>query len=149
MPGQPSEFFVGVNLPWIQYGCDFGANAWQPGGGIAQPDRRARVCDVFDRLAGAGLTTVRWFMLCDGRAGIRFDGQGRAAGLDTHLFRDLDAALDVAARRGLALVFVLFDFSWWRRARTTEGVRMGGHRRETVDPAHPARSALECGAKER
>jgi len=25
MPQQPSGFLVGVNLPWIQYGCDFGA----------------------------------------------------------------------------------------------------------------------------
>ncbi len=32
------SFGVGVNLPWIDYGQDFGASAWRPQGGVAQPD---------------------------------------------------------------------------------------------------------------
>ena len=36
-------FLIGANLPWIHYGIDFGANAWRPDGGVAQPDERAQL----------------------------------------------------------------------------------------------------------
>jgi hypothetical protein len=83
---------------------------------------------VLGRLAGAGLTTVRWFLFCDGRAGIRFDAGGRPLGLDAFVFRDIDAALGISTSRGLALIFVLLDFTWCRRGRVVNGVRLGGHR---------------------
>ncbi len=132
MSPDPSSFLVGANLPWLQYGCDFGANAWQPDGGVACPGRRRRLEDAFARLAGRGLTTVRWFMLCDGRAGVRFAGDGTAVGLDDCFWRDLEAGIEEAGRRQLSIVFILFDFTWWRRRRWVEGVMCGGHRRATA-----------------
>jgi len=78
---------------------------------VAQDERRERLRSVFERLARSGLTTVRWFMLCDGRAGIRFDDAAHIAGLDDCVWRDGDAALEEATRAGLALVFVLSTFS--------------------------------------
>jgi hypothetical protein len=50
---------VGANLPWFQYGCDFGANAWQPEGGVAHPDRRQRTDRALARLADSGLSIER------------------------------------------------------------------------------------------
>ena len=47
-------FLIGANLPWIRYGIDFGANAWRPGGGVAQPEERARLENTFERLAATG-----------------------------------------------------------------------------------------------
>jgi hypothetical protein len=123
------SFLTGVNLPWIQYGCDFGANTWQPEGGVARPERRQRVREVFDRLSGLGLATVRWFMLCDGRAGVRFTDGGLADGLDEWFWRDLEAGIEESSKRGLSVVFALFDFTWWKPRRTVEGVRCGGRRR--------------------
>ncbi|HEY3380717.1 MAG TPA: hypothetical protein VGK32_03055 [Vicinamibacterales bacterium] len=128
-------FVVGVNLPWLQYGCDFGANAWQADGGVAQPERRRRLTEVFARLADRGLTAVRWFMLCDGRAGVRFAGDGTAVGLDDCFWRDLEVGVEEAGRHGLSVVFVLFDFTWWKRRRWVEGVACGGHRRATTSAA--------------
>jgi hypothetical protein len=128
---EPS-FLVGANLPWLQYGCDFGANTWQPDGGVARPDQRKRLEAALGRLADHGLSLMRWFLLCDGRAGVRFERDGTPAGLDDCFWRDLEAGVECASRHRIAVVFVLFDFWWWRRRRWVEGVACGGHRRATT-----------------
>ncbi len=122
-------FVLGANLPWLQYGCDFGANAWQPDGGVGRPEQRARLRASFARLTDRGLTAVRWFVFCDGRAGVRFDAPGLVRGLDDMFWRDLEAGVEEASRAGIVLVPVLFDFPWCRRARHVDGVVCGGHRR--------------------
>jgi hypothetical protein len=136
----PTDFFVGVNLPWLQYGCDFGANPWQPDGGVGRPEQRERLSEVFGRLADRGLTAVRWFMLCDGRAGVSFADDGSVAGLDDRFWRDMEAGVEEAGRRRLSIVFTLFDFRWWQRRRWVEGARCGGHRPATS--SRPRRDAL-------
>jgi hypothetical protein len=126
MAASPDTFFVGVNLPWLTYGCDFGANAWQPEGGIFETGRQDRLHELFARLAGAGLRTVRWFVFCDGRAGIEFDDIGAPRRLDACFLRDFDVGLALASRHGLSLMPVLLDFLWCRRRRVVRGVRLGG-----------------------
>lgn len=119
-------FLIGANLPWVHYGIDFGANPWRPDGGVSQPEERTQLEDAFTQLAASGVRYVRWFLFCDGRAGIRFSDGGRPLGLDDFVFRDLDAALDIAARRGIRIMFVLFDFLWCEPASVTRGVQMKG-----------------------
>lgn len=119
-------FLIGANLPWVHYGIDFGANAWRPEGGVAQPEERAQLENAFAQLAAAGARYVRWFLFCDGRAGIRFTEGGRPLGLDAFVFRDLDAALDIAARHGIRIMFVILDFLWCKPASVTRSVQMGG-----------------------
>ena len=94
----------------------------------------------FDTLVAAEITTVRWFLFCDGRAGIRFDAQGDAIGLDDCVLRDLDAALSVASDAGVRLMFTLFDFHWCRPRTRVGGVDLGGRRRLLADQR--ARAAL-------
>jgi hypothetical protein len=118
-----------VNLPWLTYGCDFGANAWQPEGGVGRADRRARLDEIFARLAAGGLRTVRWFVFCDGRCGIEYERKGQPLGLDRFFRRDFETALAAASRHGLSLIPVLFDFTWFRRARRIDRVVLGGRRR--------------------
>lgn len=124
---------MGANLPWLHYGIDFGANAWRTGGGVAQPEERSEVDQAFAQLAASGVQYVRWFLLCDGRAGIRFTDptRGRADGLmpielDDFVFRDVDAALAIAAHHRIRVMFVLLDFLWCNPASVTHGVQMGG-----------------------
>ncbi len=119
-----TDFLVGANLPWLTYGCDFGANAWQPAGGLARPNAKARARDVLKRIASTGAQAVRWFLLCDGRAGLEIDGDGPR--LDAAVLDDLDAALGLLDDSGLAAMFVLTDFTWFGRARMVNGVKIGG-----------------------
>jgi hypothetical protein len=119
-------FFVGVNLPWLSYGGDFGQNAWQPQGGLARPEPRARLDAVFARLAGQGFTTLRWWLLGDGRAGLRTDADGRLLGLDDAFFADVDAGFASAERHGLRLIPVLIDFLWFADVKVENGVQTGG-----------------------
>src|SRR3954471_5041073 len=114
---------IGANLPWITYG-DFGANAWQPAGGVQT--RLETLAAALDRVAMVGIRRIRWFLLCDGRAGILFAPDGTPLGLDEWFFADVDAALDAAAERDIEIMFVLLDFLWCDHARIEAGVQLGG-----------------------
>jgi hypothetical protein len=134
------EFFVGANLPWLRYGIDFGANAWRLNGGVGEPDAQRELDTTFAQLAASGVRALRWFLFCDGRAGIEFDASGRPRRLDPFVFRDIDAALAAAQRHGLRILFVLLDFVWSDPARMVNGVQIGG--RSAVLQDVEARRAL-------
>jgi hypothetical protein len=110
------QFAHGCNYPWsaeggqIFYGLDFGANVWGSHLGIST--RRASVERDFAEMAGLGLRVVRWFVFCDGRAGILYDDRDLPAGLDPYFFHDLDAALDIALAHDIGLDLVLLDHTW-------------------------------------
>jgi hypothetical protein len=133
------EFVVGANLPWIDYGQDFGACAWRPRGGLAQPERRERLRRALGELAGHGASLVRWWLLGDGRAGLREDGEGRISGLDDRLLADVDAGVLALREAGLLTQFVLVDFLWLDAGRTVSGARLGGRRDHVRDPSRRAR----------
>jgi hypothetical protein len=134
------SFAAGANLPWLSYGGDFGANAWRPGGGCAHPDARERLRKQLEALAASGATVVRWFVYCDGRAGLIHAPDGGAAGLDDRVIPDMDAAVEELDRAGLRAIFVLFDFHWFHRARIVNGVQLGGRRAWLADARLRART---------
>lgn len=109
-------FIHGCNYPWsasagtIFYGLDFGANIW--GSHLGVSTRRAEIESDFQRMASLGFTLVRWFVFCDGRAGIVYDETGFPSGPDEYLYADLDAALEAARESGIRLVLVLLDHRW-------------------------------------
>ena len=115
-------YWHGCNYPWstdgtiVYYGLDFGANVW--GSHLGVSTRRTAVGLDFEEMAALGFTCVRWFVFCDGRAGILYDERGLPAGPDPHLFDDLDAALEIARGAGIRLVLVVLDHRWM-----FEGVR--------------------------
>jgi len=120
------EFLVGANLPWFDYGLDFGASNWTRDGGIGRPEAGARLQAQLPILAQNGVRALRWFLFCDGRAGIRFDEQGCPVGIDDFVCRDVDAALAAAQRSGLRVLFVLLDFHWCKPRRDVHAVQLGG-----------------------
>ena len=137
-PGD-EEFWLGANLPWQRYGLDFGANRWQPEGGVAQPGRRAALRAALESIAARGARTIRWFMLADGRAGLLDEAGGAIEGLDQHVFRDADAALEELDRAGLTVIFVLLDFHWFTPGRLVDGVRLGGRSHAATEAAERRR----------
>lgn len=134
------SFWLGLNLPWLDYGGDFGRNAWQPDGGLASfPSRRARLEGTLQSLAERGWRVLRWFLLCDGRAGVRFSPRGDPQGLDDRVFADVDAGLSLASAHGLSVMFAVIDFHWFDKARSVDGVALGGHARTVSDARLRAR----------
>jgi len=133
-PGAEGGFLSGVNLPWLDYGCDFGANAWQPNGGLARADRRERLRLVLARLRDAGVRLVRWFWLCDGRSGLRAAGD-EPLGLDEHVMADLDSSLELLGQHDIRVMPVLLDFLWFQRRKTVNGVALGGRGRMALEPS--------------
>jgi hypothetical protein len=133
-------FVIGANLPWVSYGGDFGANLWHPRGGLAARHDLERLGAVLARLRDRGVIVIRWFVLCDGRAGVRFAENGTPLGLDDAVHADFDVALDLARRAGVLLIPVLLDFHWCLGRRIVHGVQLGGRRASLVDPI--AREAL-------
>jgi len=133
------EFVVGANLPWIDYGQDFGTSAWQPRGGLARPERRERLRRALREIADSGASLVRWWLLGDGRAGLSEDGEGRITGLDDHLLADVDTGVLALREAGLRAQFVLVDFLWFDPGRIVNGVRLGGRRDHVRDPSRRAR----------
>jgi len=119
-------FIEGANLPWLNYGNDFGANAWSPNGGVEKPENRETLRRLFSEMKARGVHTIRWFLLCDGRAGIRFSPAGTPIGPDRRLFADIDAALETAAACGMQIIFVLLDFLWFGKAALVNGVQVRG-----------------------
>ena len=124
--GAPLPFLHGANLPWFSYGGDFGASAWNPQGGVGRKGQRQRLYEHFRSWRGQGIEVLRWFLFCDGRAGIRFDPAGTPLGPDPCLYADMDAALEAAEAAGMRIIFVMLDFLWFDKAAMVNGVQTGG-----------------------
>ena len=128
--GRP-YFWAGVNYPWKSY-QDFGTGPWGYSG-VADPTTYAEVDADFANLAASGVRIVKWRIFNDGRYSPDFDEEGRVTGLDERFFADLDAALEIARRHDVYLVFTLFGSGLWTTDCTQRGVQLGGHADSLTD----------------
>ena len=103
-------FLLGVNYPWSHYAEDFGATS---GGhrGLSLPENATEVSENFARIRDCGARVVRWFLFGDGRGGFTAE-KGIPRRPDEFLFRDVEAALELARRFDLQLCFSLIDYLW-------------------------------------
>jgi len=132
------DFFLAVNYPWLTYGADFGRSPWGHNG-VAQQSARAAVAADFAAIRSSGVSLVRWFLLCDGRSGIRYENE-IPAGPDELLFADVAAVLDLAAQFNVRIYLSLFDFLWLQTPERTAAAANG---------AFPGRNALQfAGGRE-
>jgi hypothetical protein len=130
-----SDFFLAVNFPWLLYGADFGRSPWGHNG-VSQESARATVASDFAAIRSSGVSVVRWFLLCDGRSGIRYENE-IPAGPDEFLFADVAAALDLASQSNLRICFSLFDFLWLQTPERTTAA---------ATPLLPGRNSLQFAA---
>jgi hypothetical protein len=112
-------WLLGANLPWINCGNDFGENAYGSYGigSLSPPKQSAPLSSdelrtAFHAMQASGVNVARWFLFVDGRAGITYDVAGSPTGLDAAIFRDIDAAIGIAAAHGVKIMFVLISFDW-------------------------------------
>lgn len=96
---------AGVNLPWIDWGGDFGS----PANGVRTASKQANLESRFGDLQSRGVHAVRWWMLEGDALQILRDGSGMPTGLDPEIYPDIDAALALADRYDLVYTFVLFS----------------------------------------
>ena len=107
------NYLHGCNYPWSSdgsttfYSLDFGASIW--GSHRCVSTRRSAVARDFSEMAALGFTVARWFLFCDGRAGIVYDDAGMPLGPDPFLVADLDTAIEIARDAGILIDFVLPD----------------------------------------
>ncbi len=97
---------AGVNVPWLQYGCDFGCAAK---GGVSRADDTAALDSAFAQAAGAGVHVVRWWMLPGDPWQISRASDGTPTGINPAIYTDIDAALALARKHDLYYDFVLFS----------------------------------------
>ena len=53
-----------------------------------------------------GISNARFWLFSDGRAGITTDKNGNPTGIDSNVFKDLDAALKIAQKNNVKLDLV-------------------------------------------
>ena len=80
----------------------------------------------FANMAAQGVRVVKWRIFSDGRYGLQFGDNGNVTGLDEFFFPDLDAALEIAKRHDLYLVFTLFSSGFWTAYCQSGQVHLGG-----------------------
>jgi hypothetical protein len=122
--GRPT-FWAGVNYPW-KTGQDFGTGAWGHSG-VSDPTTYREIDADFANMAAEGVRVVKWRIFSDARYGLQFDDSGNVTGVDEFFFRDLDAALEIAQRHDMYLVFTLFSSGLWTADCQSAGVQLGGH----------------------
>lgn len=134
------RFTPGANYPWHWYGVDFGISPWGHFG-VSTPQAKKEVEDDFAELNAHGVKVIRWFLFGDGRSGIKFNRQGFVTGIDELVIPDIEAAIEIARRHDIQIVFVLADFTMFSdEARTV--VRPWGSS-ALVNDAAKRRSLIE------
>jgi len=114
-----------INLPWFNYGQDFGAvNGWR-WQGVSQ--NRGTLETAFAQLHQTGVKCVVWFLLSDGRGAPSFDAGGNVKGLDQTFWQDYDTAIEVARKYQIGIVWVLLDFHWLAPVQQENGATLFGH----------------------
>jgi hypothetical protein len=97
----------GANLPWFNFGRDFGGGASD--GGVSAPDVRTAVSEALGKAHDAGMNVVRWWVFPGEPTQFTVDAQGLPTGLKPQVYADLDAALAIGRQNDIAYVLTLFS----------------------------------------
>jgi hypothetical protein len=101
-------YLQGVNVPWYNWGCDFGCNATNgKTGGIST--NIPTLSAAFAQVKESGIHVVRWWVFPGDPAQITRDAAGVPVGIDPAVYTDFDAALQLAEQYDLYYNFVLFS----------------------------------------
>jgi hypothetical protein len=101
-----SYYLHGANVPWVNWGCDFGCAA---NSGVSDPSVKALVDAKFASAAAAGMHSIRWWTFEGNPWQIRTDANGTPVAVDAAVYADFDAAMALANKYDLYYDFVLFS----------------------------------------
>jgi hypothetical protein len=105
----------GVNMAWVNWGCDFGSDCnWV--GGVASQGIKDRIRPRFQQMKAAYMHVVRWWMFPGnpstnemGNRMILMDANKKPTGIDPGVYADIDAALQLAEEYDIYYNFTLFS----------------------------------------
>ncbi|MCK9518881.1 MAG: cellulase family glycosylhydrolase [Dehalococcoidia bacterium] len=99
-------FLNGANLPWYNWACDFGCGN---NNGVSNSANRTTIGNKLSEASKAGLKNIRWWMFPGDPWQITRDGSGKPTGLNSAIYADIDAALQLAEQHDVYFTFVLFS----------------------------------------
>ena len=116
-----AQYIHGANLPWFNFGRDFGGG---PDGGASSPATNTAVNVALRAASDAGMNVVRWWLFPGAASQFTVDAAGLPTGFTKSVYQDIDAALELARANRIAYTFTLFSGptafpSTWRN--TEEG----------------------------
>ncbi len=97
-------YLNGANLPWYNWGCDFGCNG--NGGVVATKNT------IATRLAtakAAGVQNLRWWLFPGDPWQVQRDANGMPTGINPAVYADIDAAIALAEQNNMYLTFTIFS----------------------------------------
>jgi len=125
-------FSPAVNLPWSNYGTDFGkVEAWSDSG---VSNIKSKLSTKFENLKTSGIHSVVWHLFADGRAAPEFDSKGDPKDLDSDFWSDYDDAVKLAETNSLGIFWVLLDYKWFNPPEINNNATIGGHADVITDP---------------
>ncbi len=103
------DFFVGINYPWNNYGCDIGKNPYGLPENSGWSANEQKLKDDLTFLKSAGIEPVRIYLFSDFRTGLQFTDD-KLVGFDAYVKKDIEFLFKVAGDVGIKIIPVLFDF---------------------------------------
>lgn len=104
LPAAADDFIVGVNIPWYEWGCDFGC---AEAGGITA--NRTVIEERLRLLADNNIKYVRWWVFPGEATHIQRDSAGLPASLNPAVYTDFDTLAEIADEYDLYLQLLLFS----------------------------------------
>ena len=134
IPFQGKEFFLnGVNMPWNEFGWDFGEHDdWGYGYDSTYFE------NTFIELEEHGVNSVRMWIHCDGRANPNFDEDGFVTGLDNGMLEQLDDFVKRANAHNLMVIFTLWSHDMLEDYTKDAGQYAGDHKDLVLDKSKRA-----------
>jgi len=105
---QGNNWYVhGANMPWYNWGCDFGCNAISgKSGGVST--NMSTLSTALAQAHNAGIHVIRWWVFPGTPWQITTDASGNPNGINAAVYPDFDAALQLAQQYDMYYDFVLF-----------------------------------------
>ncbi|MCU1502335.1 MAG: uncharacterized protein JWM12_1689 [Ilumatobacteraceae bacterium] len=101
------QYMHGANLPWFNYGADFGGGP--SGGGASSAAVRAGVGQALVTARATGMNVVRWWLFPGQPTQFVLDANGLPTAISANVYTDIDAAVELAKSSGISYVFTLFS----------------------------------------
>jgi len=107
--GEKSDFFVGINYPWNNYGWDFGKNPYGEPANAGWSANEKKLREDLTYLKKSGVEPVRMYLFFDMRTGLLYENN-KLIGFDEYVRKDLEALIRIAGETKIKINLVLFDF---------------------------------------